>query len=89
MDTSLKSMGSQPSLLSKTSVAWAMPARGRSSLPAKIMSSVRLPRSKPNDCSPNTQRMLSTMLDLPEPFGPTMAEMPSVNVNSVLDANVL
>ena len=86
METSLKSIGSQPSVLSNTSVAWAMPARGRSSLPAKIMSSVRLPRSSPNDCSPSTQRIESTIFDLPLPLGPTMAEIPFAKLEFGLGA---
>jgi len=47
MATSENSMGSQPSELSKMRTAEAMPARGRSSDPEKIMSSVFFPRSKP------------------------------------------
>jgi len=46
MLTSSKSIGSQPSALSKVIVAVAMLARERASDPEKIMSSVRLPRSK-------------------------------------------
>ena len=45
ISTSLKSMGSQPSLLSRVMVAWAMPARARCWLPAKIMSAVRRARN--------------------------------------------
>ena len=77
--TSEKSTGSQPFELSKVIVAEAMPALGRCSEPAKIMSSVFLPRKRPYDCSPNTHRSESAMFDLPEPFGPTMAVTPSPN----------
>src|SRR4051812_44286807 len=40
-------------------------------------------------CSPNTQRIASLMLDLPHPFGPTIAVMPSWNFSSVRSANDL
>ena len=87
--TSEKSTGSQPVELSKSTSAEAMPARGRCSEPAKIRSSVLLARSKLYDCSPNTQRSASAMLDLPEPFGPTMAVIPSENSKVVLATKVL
>src|SRR5262245_9604946 len=38
-----------------------------------------LPRRRRGDCSPITQRMASTTFDLPQPFGPTTAVMPSRN----------
>src|SRR5512142_2346805 len=89
MPTSVKSTGSQPVVLSKTTCAEAIPARGRCSEPLKIMSAVFLPRSNAYDCSPSTQRNASAMFDLPEPFGPTIAVMPLANSNVVFDANVL
>ena len=45
----------------------------RSFEPFQIMSPPPLPRMDLMDCSPSTKRMDSTTLDLPEPFGPTMA----------------
>ncbi len=66
-----------------------MLARGRRALPEKIMSSVRLPRNNEYDCSPSAQRMLSATLDLPLPFGPMTAVMPSANSNMVFEAKVL
>src|SRR3990172_1194170 len=53
------------------------------------MSSSRLARSRRPDCSPSTQRSASAMLDLPDPFGPTMAVMPWPNSNRVREAKLL
>ena len=41
------------------------------------------------DCSPMTQRMASEILDLPEPFGPTMAVMSSPKFSTVLSGKLL
>src|ERR1039457_2276628 len=61
-----------------------MPRGLRSRVPAKITSSMRVPRRLVADCSPRTQLMASLMLDLPQPFGPTMAAMPApLNRSSV------
>src|SRR6478735_5810574 len=54
-----------------------MPVGLRSRVPAKITSSMRTPRRLLADCSPSTQEMESEILDLPHPFGPTTAAMPS------------
>ncbi len=54
-----------------------MPVGLRSRVPAKMTSSILMPRRDLADCSPRTQVMASEMLDLPQPFGPTMAAMPS------------
>lgn len=89
MVTSEKSIGSQPSLLSKVIVAAAIDARGRVSEPEKIMSSVRFPRSNENDCSPNTQRMASVMFDFPDPFGPTIAVIVGAKLKLNFVAKVL
>src|SRR4030095_9381262 len=40
-------------------------------------------------CSPITQRILSTMLDLPQPLGPTMPVMFSSKFTRVLSAKLL
>src|ERR1035441_10851541 len=58
-------------------VTAAMPSALRSWVPAKMTSSMRVPRRLFADCSPRTQLMASLMLDLPQPFGPTMAAMPA------------
>src|SRR5260221_4867716 len=62
----------------------AIPVALRSRVPAKITSSMRTPRRLLADCSPNTQEMESAIFDLPQPFGPTTAAMPSPgNLSSV------
>src|SRR5437879_4029419 len=61
-----------------------MPVGLRSRLPAKITSSMRTPRRLLADCSPNTHEIASEIFDLPHPFGPTTAAMPSPwNLSSV------
>ena len=89
MVTSEKSIGSQPSELSNVTVAVAIDARGRVSEPEKIISSVRLPLKRLKDCSPNTQRNASAMLDFPDPFGPTTAVIVGAKAKLFLLANVL
>src|SRR5579859_3797133 len=69
-------MGRAPSLLSMVSVTSARPSGGRDVVPAKTTSSILPPRSDLAPCSPMTQDRASTMLDLPEPFGPTTQVMP-------------
>ena len=72
-----------------TSVTWAKPIWFRFSVPPKITSSILAPRSWRLFCSPMTQRMASEMLDLPDPFGPTMAVMSSPKFNTVLSGKLL
>ncbi len=48
-------------------------ARGEAFEPFQIRSSPRFPRMDFIDCSPKTNRTASATLDLPEPFGPTIA----------------
>ena len=57
-------------------VTAAMLSGLRSRVPAKMTSSMRLPRRLFADCSPSTQLMASLRLDLPQPLGPTMPTMP-------------
>src|SRR5262252_5953546 len=72
------------------SVTSAMPSGLRSRVPAKITSCMWTPRSVRADCSPSTQEMASDRLDLPQPFGPTIAATPSPwNFNSVRSQNDL
>src|SRR3989344_5163875 len=59
--------------LSKISFTSARPSRAEDSEPLKIRSSPFLPLKDFIDCSPRTQRRASATLDLPEPFGPTIA----------------
>src|SRR6266568_8028289 len=61
----------------------------RESVPLKITSAISPPRSDLADCSPSTQRTASSRLDLPQPFGPTMAVTPSWKLKVVLSAKDL
>src|SRR5438477_2005891 len=61
----------------------------RLSVPLKITSAISPPRSDLADCSPSTQRIASSRLDLPQPFGPTIAVTPSWKLKVVLSAKDL
>src|ERR1022692_2557014 len=87
--TSAYSMGSAPSLLSMVSVTSARPSGGREVVPAKTTSSILPPRRDLAPCSPMTQHKASTMLDLPEPFGPTTQVMPVSRRREVAEAKDL
>src|SRR4029453_17877206 len=67
----------------------ARPSGARPAVPAKITSSILPPRSAFAPCSPRTQAMASTTLDLPEPFGPPTPVMPGSSLNVVEDAKDL
>src|SRR5438067_13125813 len=68
----------------------AIPVGLRSRVPAKITSSIRPPRKLRADCSPSTQEMASETFDFPQPFGPTIAAIPSPwNLSSVRSQNDL
>src|ERR1700753_2953068 len=54
----------------------AMPRDLRSRVPAKMTSSILVPRRVRADCSPSTQLTASRMFDLPQPLGPTTAAIP-------------
>src|SRR6476469_5455703 len=82
-------MGSAPSALSMVRVTSARPSGGRSAVPAKMTSSILPPRNDFAPCSPSTQAIASTTLDLPEPFGPTTAVMPGSNRRVVAEAKDL
>src|SRR5271154_3119282 len=56
---------------------------GRPALPAKITSSISLPRTEVGRVSPITQRSASNRLDLPQPLGPTTAVRPGSTYSSV------
>ena len=62
---------------------------GRPAVPAKMTSSILPPRRLLAPCSPSTQAMASTTLDLPEPLGPTTAVMPGSSCSVVGDAKDL
>ena len=87
--TSSKSKSKIWALLSNVNDTCAIPSGLRSALPAKMTSSILLPRRFFTLCSPNTQRMLSTTLDFPLPLGPTIAVIPLGNSNSTLSAKDL
>src|ERR1043165_9712577 len=71
------------------SVTSARPSGVRPEVPAKITSSILPPRSALAPCSPSTQAMESTTLDLPEPFGPTTQVIPGSSFIVVADAKDL
>src|SRR3954451_23367050 len=71
------------------SVTSARPNAGRPAVPAKMTSSILPPRRLLAPCSPSTQAMASTTLDLPDPFGPTTAVMPGSRRRVVADAKDL
>ncbi len=65
-------------------VTCAIPMGGRLLVPLKMQSAMRSARRDLWLCSPNTQLMASTTLDLPQPFGPTMQVVPvPLNVTTV------
>src|ERR1700754_3401315 len=78
-----------PSELSMVSVTSARPRGGLEAVPAKMTSSILPPRSDLALCSPMTEARASTMLDLPEPLGPTTQVMPGSRRSEVADANDL
>src|SRR6185437_316583 len=82
-------MGSLPSLLSIVSVTSARPSGARPAVPAKMTSSILPPRRALAPCSPSTQAMASTTLDLPEPLGPTTQVMPGSSRSVVAEAKDL
>src|SRR4029077_6975891 len=61
----------------------------RLSVPLKITSAISPPRSDLADCSPKTHLIASSRLDLPQPFGPTIAVTPSWKLKNVLSAKDL
>ena len=69
--------GKEPSPFSKSRETSAMPRGLCASVPLKITSSICRPLSSLALCSPMAQRIASTMLLFPHPFGPTMALKPS------------
>src|ERR1700677_163546 len=73
-------------MVSETS---AMLSGLRESVPLKMTSAISPPRRALADCSPKTQRMASETLDLPQPFGPTIAVTPGWKFSVVLSAKDL
>src|SRR5437899_11166095 len=66
------------------------PMGGRLAVPLKMQSDMRSARSDLWLCSPRTQEMASTTLDLPQPLGPTMQVVPDpLKVTTVRSQNDL
>src|ERR1044072_2734778 len=82
-------MGGAPSALSIVSVTSARPSGARPDVPAKMTSSILPPRSALAPCSPRTQAMASTTLDLPDPLGPTTQVIPGSSFIVVVEAKDL
>ncbi len=76
-------------MLSIVSDTSARPSAGRSAVPAKMTSSIFVPRSARAPCAPSTHATESTMFDLPDPFGPTTTQTPGSNSSVVLSAKDL
>src|SRR5688500_12446579 len=89
MATSEYSSGRAPSSLENRKTTSARLIGLRSRLPAKITSSILLPRTSVGRCSPSTQRIASEMLLLPHPLGPTMAVIPGLKSIATRSANDL
>src|SRR5204862_3564593 len=71
-------------------VTSASPIGGRFVVPLKMQSAMRSARKDLWLCSPKTQEMASTTLDLPHPFGPTIHVVPvPLNVTTVRSQNDL
>src|SRR6266852_2417789 len=71
-------------------VTSARPSGGRLVVTLKMQSAMRSARSDLWLCSPRTQEMASTTLDLPQPFGPTIQVVPDpLNVTTVRSQNDL
>src|SRR5215475_2192741 len=89
IETSVYSIGNAPSVLSIVRVTSARPSGARPAVPAKMTSSIFPPRSALAPCSPSTQAIASTTLDLPEPLGPTTQVIPGSSFIVVADAKDL
>ena len=89
IDTSAKSIGSMPEVLSIVSVTSARPSAARLAVPAKMTSSIFPERTVRGPWAPSTQATASTMLDLPAPFGPTTTVTPGSRSSVVVSANDL
>src|SRR5579862_8191430 len=71
------------------SVTSARPSGAREAVPAKTTSSILPPRRLLAPCSPITHESASTMLDLPEPLGPTTQVIHGSRRSVVAEANDL
>ena len=89
MVTVVNSVGNKLRVFSNVSDTSAIPDAVRVREPLKMRSSRLSERKALILCSPITQRMASTMFDLPQPFGPTMPVIGLSNMIWVLSANDL
>src|SRR3954463_878992 len=87
--TSCQSIPSSFSHSAKVIETSAIPSAGRESVPEKMTSVISPPRSALADCSPSTQMMASSTLDLPHPLGPTTQVTPRWKLRTVLGAKDL
>src|SRR5882724_11216157 len=87
--TSCQSIPSSSAQSVKVSETSATPTGLRVSAPLKMTSAISSPRSDFADCSPRAQRTASRTLDFPQPFGPTIAVVPSWKLKIVLSTNDL
>ena len=76
-------------MLFRSNETSARPSGARPDVPAKMTSSILPPRSVFAPCSPITQLMASTTLDLPDPFGPTTQVIPGSSKRVVEEAKDL
>src|SRR5699024_71965 len=84
MVTSLYSVGNSPLLLTRVRETSAIPSAFLWAVPLKITFDMLVDRNRVGRCSPRTQRMASTILDFPQPLGPTIAVIPLSKETSVL-----
>src|SRR6185369_10017169 len=89
MVTVLNSIGSRFLVFSNVSVTSARPLAERVLEPLNTRLSRFSLRRWLIFCSPITQRMLSTILDLPQPLGPTIPVILSSKLTTVLSAKLL
>ena len=83
IETSPTGRSSPPEALSSTTSTSASARAWTPWAPAKITSCIDWPRTASGDCSPIAHSTASVMLDLPEPFGPTITDTPGENVSRV------
>lgn len=76
-------------MLSKTILTSANPKDFLNCVPEKIISCDLVPLKVLTLCSPNTQRIASTILLFPDPLGPITIFIPSLISISVFSANDL
>ncbi len=89
MVSSEYSTGKIPLSLTKVRETSAIPKAFFLAVPLKITLLITDERSREGRCSPNTHRKASTMLDFPQPFGPTMEVIPLSKLTLVLWAKLL